>query len=162
MTHIRWVYAAFIIDVDSRLGVGWPLSNSLHADLAIDTLERAVWNRNSAGRVLDGLVHHSDGDVQPNSTGRRNTSLLDQEQMFVQCFGRSLPTKCLAAAGVERCRDGLDLLSTTLGAYKFPAGILCADSPCPRIALNQMATRMRPECHLNKPDWRALRAGSVG
>jgi putative transposase len=63
-THAGWVYAAFIVDVFSRMVVGWQLSTSLRADLAIDALEMAVWNRTRAGQVLDGLVHHSDKGVQ--------------------------------------------------------------------------------------------------
>ena len=59
-THAGWVYAAFIIDVYSRMVVGWQISPSLRSDLAIDALEMAVWNRTRAGQVLDGLVHHSD------------------------------------------------------------------------------------------------------
>ena len=63
-THAGWVYAAFIIDVYSRMVVGWQISTSLRSDLAIDALEMAVWNRTRAGQVLDGLVHHSDRGVQ--------------------------------------------------------------------------------------------------
>jgi putative transposase len=63
-THGGWVYVAFIIDVFSRLVVGWQASTSLRADLALDALEMAVWNRRRAGASLDGLVHHSDRGVQ--------------------------------------------------------------------------------------------------
>jgi putative transposase len=63
-THGGWVYAAFIIDVYSRMVVGWQISNSLRSDLAIDALEMAIWNRTRAGQVLDGLIHHSDRGVQ--------------------------------------------------------------------------------------------------
>jgi putative transposase len=41
-THTGWVYAAFIIDVFSRIVVDWQLSNSLRSDLAIDALEMAI------------------------------------------------------------------------------------------------------------------------
>src|SRR5205085_11163001 len=54
----------FIIDVYSRMVVGWQISNSLRTDLAIDALEMAVWSCRRDGRVLDGLVHHSDRGVQ--------------------------------------------------------------------------------------------------
>ena len=57
-THRGWVYVAFIIDVYSRMVVGWQASQSLRSDLAIDALEMAVWTRR--GERLDGLVHHSD------------------------------------------------------------------------------------------------------
>ena len=63
-THAGWVYASFIIDVFSRMVVGWQLSNSLRSDLAIDALEMAVWNRTRQGQVLDGLVHREDKGVQ--------------------------------------------------------------------------------------------------
>jgi putative transposase len=59
-THAGWVYAAFIIDVFSRMIVGWQLSTSLRTDRAIDALEMAVWNRTRHGEPLDGLVHRSD------------------------------------------------------------------------------------------------------
>jgi putative transposase len=62
-THAGWVYVAFIVDVFSRMAVGWQASRSLRSDLAIDALEMAVHNR---GRTdsLEGLVHHSDRGVQ--------------------------------------------------------------------------------------------------
>jgi putative transposase len=61
-THSGWVYVAFIIDVFSRFIVGWQASRSLHADIALDALEMAIWNRRS--KRLDGLIHHSDRGVQ--------------------------------------------------------------------------------------------------
>jgi transposase InsO family protein len=63
-THSGWVYVAFVIDVFSRMVVGWQASTSLRSDLAIDALEMAIWNRQRAGVDLDGLVHHSDRGVQ--------------------------------------------------------------------------------------------------
>jgi putative transposase len=63
-THAGWVYVAFIIDVFSRMVVGWQASTSLRSSPAIDALEMAVWNRHRAGYDLDGLVHHSDRGVQ--------------------------------------------------------------------------------------------------
>ena len=55
-TWSGFVYTSFIIDAYSRAIVGWRLSRSLRADLALDALEMAIWAR----RDLDGLVHHSD------------------------------------------------------------------------------------------------------
>src|SRR4051794_32719612 len=43
LTYVRtwtgFVYVAFVIDVFSRFIVGWRVSNSLHAELALDALE---------------------------------------------------------------------------------------------------------------------------
>lgn len=57
-THSGWMYVAFIIDVLSRIFVGWQASKSLRADLAIDALEMAVSARGRSDD-LDQLVHHS-------------------------------------------------------------------------------------------------------
>ena len=62
-THAGWVYVAFIVDVFSRMIVGWQASRSLRADFAIDALEMAVHNRGRTDN-LEGLIHHSDRGVQ--------------------------------------------------------------------------------------------------
>jgi putative transposase len=63
-THSGWVYVAFVIDVFSRMVVGWQASKSLRSDLALDALEMAIWNRHRNGIDVSGLVHHSDRGVQ--------------------------------------------------------------------------------------------------
>ena len=62
-TSTGWGYVAFIVDVFSRMIVGWQASRSLRTSLAIDALEMALYNR---GRTesLEGLIHHSDRGVQ--------------------------------------------------------------------------------------------------
>ena len=55
-------YVAFVTDVFSRYIVGWKVSTTLRAELALDALEMAIWARRSVD--LEGLVHHSDRGVQ--------------------------------------------------------------------------------------------------
>jgi putative transposase len=57
-TWSGFAYTAFVIDAFSRRIVGWQVSASLQAELALDALEMAIWTRR--GDALDGLVHHSD------------------------------------------------------------------------------------------------------
>src|SRR5205823_12337129 len=57
-TWSGFVYVAFVIDVYSRLIVGWRVLNSLRIDLALDALEMAIWTRRTDD--LNGLIHHSD------------------------------------------------------------------------------------------------------
>ena len=68
LTYIRtwsgWVYAAFVLDVYSRMIVGWQTSTSLRTDLALDALDMGLWARRRAGQDTTGLVHHSDRGVQ--------------------------------------------------------------------------------------------------
>jgi putative transposase len=61
-THSGWVYVAFVVDVCSRLVVGWQASRSLRTDLALDALEMALWRRRAV--PLQGLIHHSDRGSQ--------------------------------------------------------------------------------------------------
>ena len=57
-----FAYVAFVIDAFSRRIVGWRVTASPRAELALDALEMAVWTRR--GERLDGLVHHSDRGSQ--------------------------------------------------------------------------------------------------
>ncbi|WP_420854998.1 IS3 family transposase [Rhodococcus pseudokoreensis] len=75
-TFSGWVYAAFVIDVFSRMVVGWQVATSLYTDLALDALEMAIWRRTRAGTDLSGLIHHSDRGVQYRAI--RYTDRLDE------------------------------------------------------------------------------------
>jgi putative transposase len=55
------VYVGFIIDVFSRLIVGWRAAASMRTELVLDALEMALWRPKE---VLDGLVCHSDAGSQ--------------------------------------------------------------------------------------------------
>ena len=61
-TWSGFVYTAFVIDAFSRAIVGWRVSSSLRAELALDALEMAIWSRRTAD--LAGLIHHSDRGSQ--------------------------------------------------------------------------------------------------
>ena len=64
ITYIRlqseFVYLAVILDAYSRRVIGWELSNSLSAELALGALRMALKSR----RFAPGLIHHSDRGVQ--------------------------------------------------------------------------------------------------
>ena len=64
-TAAGFVYAAFILDLFSRMIVGWQVSDTLRAELALDALGMAIWSR--ADRMDGQLVHHSDRGVQYTS-----------------------------------------------------------------------------------------------
>ena len=59
-TWAGFVYVAFVIDVFARVIVGWRVARSLGTDLALDTLEQALYAR----PAVDELVHHSDRGTQ--------------------------------------------------------------------------------------------------
>ena len=57
-----FVYVAFVVDAFARRIVGWRVSNSLRADIALDALEQALHDRQIGQQ--ERLVHHSDRGVQ--------------------------------------------------------------------------------------------------
>jgi len=57
-----FVYVAFVIDAFARRIVGWRVSNSLRADIALDALEQALHDRQIGEQGQ--LIHHSDRGVQ--------------------------------------------------------------------------------------------------
>lgn len=66
LTYIRtwsgWVYVAFVLDVYSRMIVGWQLATHMRTDLPLDALEMALWRRGI--KKGSGLIHHSDRGSQ--------------------------------------------------------------------------------------------------
>jgi putative transposase len=57
-----FVCSSFILDLFSRRIVGWQVSGTLRAELALDALEMAIWSRGD--RIGGNLVNHSDRGVQ--------------------------------------------------------------------------------------------------
>jgi transposase InsO family protein len=59
-TDEGWLYLASTMDLFSRWIVGWSMSSTLHAAVAVDALSMAIDQRQPA----HGLIHHSDRGVQ--------------------------------------------------------------------------------------------------
>ena len=55
-----WLYLSVIIDLFSRMIVGWAMESHMRAELVIDSLKMAVTHRNPD----DGLIFHSDRGIQ--------------------------------------------------------------------------------------------------
>lgn len=84
-TRARWAYVAFIIDVFSRMIVGWKVANSLKSDLATDALAMAM----AAREDTEDLIHHSDRDLQYLSVAYSATLLLAGSRPLVGTTGDS-------------------------------------------------------------------------
>ena len=118
-TWAGFVYVAFVIDVFSRMIVGWRVSRSLRSDLALDALEQALWARPEMGQ----LIHHSDRGVQYVSISY---------------------TERLAEAGIEpsvgSVGDSYDnaLAATIIGLYKTE--LIYKDGPWRGMEQAELAT----------------------
>ena len=75
-TQAGFAYAAFVVDVFARVVVGWAVSASLRADLALAALEMGIFSRRD--QDLSRLVHHSDRGVQYLAV--RYTNRLEEEE----------------------------------------------------------------------------------
>ena len=62
-TDEGWLFLAVVIDVYSRFVVGWSFAERFTAELVLNALEMALWNRQPA----EGVIHHSDHGSQYTS-----------------------------------------------------------------------------------------------
>jgi transposase InsO family protein len=89
ITYIRlrseFVYLALLLDAYSRRVIGWELSNSLAAELALGALRMALKGR----RFGPGLVPHSDRGVQ--YAANDYTQLLREHQIQISMSRRGNP-----------------------------------------------------------------------
>jgi putative transposase len=58
-----WLYVTVVIDLFSRRVVGWPMNDTMTAQLVTDALMMAIWRRGKP----DALLHHSDRGSQYTS-----------------------------------------------------------------------------------------------
>jgi putative transposase len=59
-TDEGWLYLATVIDLYSRLVVGWAMAERMTAELACDALQMALWRRH----MPKGVIFHSDRGSQ--------------------------------------------------------------------------------------------------
>ena len=59
-TDEGWLYLAVIIDLYSRMVIGWSISERITAGLTCDALQMALWRR----RMPKGVIVHSDRGSQ--------------------------------------------------------------------------------------------------
>jgi putative transposase len=70
-TREGWLYLAVVIDLYSRKVVGWSMSSRMKAQLVVDSLRMAIWQR----KPKTGLIMHTDRGSQYASHQYRNLLL---------------------------------------------------------------------------------------
>ena len=100
-TREGWLYLAVILDLASRLVVGWSMGETLETKLANRALEMALERR----RPGPGLLHHSDRGVQYASNEYRE--LLDAQKAVVSmsrkgnCWDNAVAESFFATLEIE-------------------------------------------------------------
>lgn len=96
ITYVRtwegWMYLATVIDLASRLVVGWAMADHMRAELVCDALQMAITRR----RPEPGLIFHSDRGSQ--YTSRQFRELLDRHGIRQSV---SRPRQCWDNAVIE-------------------------------------------------------------
>jgi putative transposase len=110
-TYLRcWegrLFFAFVIDVYSRMIVGWQFAEHMRADLVLDALRMALHLRGPGADVQ--LVHHSDAGGQYLSHDYRQT--LDDHQVLASigtvgdCYDNALAESFVDSFKTELIRD---------------------------------------------------------
>lgn len=80
-TEEGWLYLAIVIDLYSRLVVGWSMSERMTAQLACDALKMALWRR----RMPTGVIVHSDRGSQYCSGAYQ--TLIRKHRLRCECQG---------------------------------------------------------------------------
>lgn len=75
-TRQGWLYLAVIIDLYSRQVIGWSMSDRNNTKLVIDTLDMAIWRRNS---IKGAIVHSDQGSTYAS---RDYQKMLDEHKLI--------------------------------------------------------------------------------
>jgi putative transposase len=94
------VFSAFVTDVYSRRIVGWRTKATMPTELPLDALEMALWTRQQADELVEGLIHHSDAGSQGE---------LNRSSQHLDCGGACGWGQCGSGSGMfgsieDRCR----------------------------------------------------------
>jgi len=103
-TYEGWLYLAVVLDLHSRMVVGWSMKPSLAKELALDALLMAVWRRRPQGEV----IIHSDQGSQYGSYDWlrfcRNHKLTVSMSRRGNCFDNAVAESFFSSLKKERIR----------------------------------------------------------
>ena len=96
-----WLYLAVVLDLYSRTLLGWSLSDSLHPQLVIDALQRAL----NSGLVAPNAIFHSDRGSQYSSISTRRlihqTGLRQSMSAAGYCYDNAFAESFFASLKAE-------------------------------------------------------------
>jgi putative transposase len=96
-----FLYLAVVLDACTRRVVGWSMADHLRAELVVDALQMALWQR----RPTAGAIHHSDHGSQYTSWAfgqrLREAGLLGSMGSIGDCFDNGLAESFFATLQTE-------------------------------------------------------------
>jgi putative transposase len=108
ITYIRtfegWLYLAVVVDLYSRIVVGWSMKSTLTRDLVLDALLMAVWRR----RPKQPVIVHSDRGSQYGSDDAvrfcKDHGLIPSMSRRGNCFDNAVAESFFSSLKKERIR----------------------------------------------------------
>jgi len=101
-TTAGWLYLAVVIDVFSRLVVGWSMAGNRKTELVVDAVRMAVARR---GGHVPGVIHHSDQGAEYTSHDLerelRKAHMLPSMGSVADCYDNALAESFFATLEVE-------------------------------------------------------------
>jgi putative transposase len=108
ITYIRtlegWLYLAVVLDLHSRMVVGWSMKSRLTSDLAIDAILMAVWKRLPRDQVI---VHSDQGSQYGSDDWMRfckEHSLVTSMSRRGNCYDNAVAESFFSSLRKERIR----------------------------------------------------------
>ena len=127
-----WFYLAVVLDVFSRRVVGWAMADHLRAELVVDALQMAIWQRCPG----PGAIHHSDHGAQ-GGLNRSSQHLGNGGVRWVFVSGRER-SSCIGVK--SRLRVGR---RSRGGRTGFASGRRSRSASRPRMRVSRRACRGR-------------------
>mgnify|MGYP002641765026 CR=1 FL=1 len=108
ITYIRtwegWLYLAVVVDLYSRMVVGWSMKPSLHRDIVLDALLMSVWNRRPETSVI---VHSDQGSQYDSDDWKRLLNAHGMEPSMSRrgnCFDNAVAESFFSSLKKEKIR----------------------------------------------------------
>lgn len=139
-TDEGWLYLAVVIDLYSRLVVGWAMSERMTAALACEALTMALWRR----KMPHGVIVHSDRGSQYCSTDYQ--SLIHKHQLRASMSGKG---NCYDNAVAESFFHTLKV--EVIHGERFPTRALMRQTVFEYIEVDYNRSRRHSACGYISP-----------
>ena len=156
ITYLRtgqgWLYLATVIDLATRMVVGWSMSERMTAGLAVSALEMA----HARGYVAGGAIFHSDRGSQYTSRALAGWAASHDVRLSVgrtgSCHDNAVAESFFATLKNEMysLRSWATRAEARHAVVGFIEGFYNRQRPTPRSATRSPPSGWRPSC----PAWR--------
>lgn len=103
-THEGWLYLAVVLDLHSRMVVGWSMKSTMDREIVLDALLMAVWRRRPKAQVI---IHSDQGSQYGSDDWQRfcrDHNLLPSMSRRGNCYDNAVAESFFSSLKKERIR----------------------------------------------------------